>query len=198
MADHTQVRDPESRPGRRLRSDPFVTNPKWILALVLLVVAASWGFNFLIEQSHYGRGPFVRFPARGGVPAIRFDLPDGWRIKYNGHHPTGQGSIVDSVGEPRIEVCWFRGSPKADPAATFVYTRLLSVGDVEVYRSAKSSKSSPFSSFPLFGQGPVEIVDLEFVFDRGELMFTMKADEEAVFNGVVWQCMESLRYEGTQ
>lgn len=181
--------------ARKPRARLIAINPKWFLALVPLVVAAAWGFNYLIEQSHYGPGPFVQFPARGGVPAIRFDLPDGWKIKYNGHHPTGQGSIVDPQGAPRIEVCWFRGSPKADPSAAFVETRALPVGDVAAYRSTTTSKTGPFSSIPLAVRGPAEIVDIEFLFDQGELMFTLRAEEEIALTPVVWRSMASLRYE---
>jgi hypothetical protein len=197
MAEETQgdISKPDQKPSARFK--PFIISPKWFLVPILLAVIGALGFNYLIEQSLYGSGPFVRFPFRGrGQPsAIRFNLPEGWRVKYNGHHPLGQGSIVDQQGKPRIEICWFQGSSRPDPVAEFVTARTSSMGEVASYRLAKTTNSSPFSSFPLATRGVVDIIDLEFLFDKGELMFTVRADEEATLTDVVWRCMETVRYE---
>lgn len=180
-----------------VRRKSFIFNPSWFLVMIPLAVAGAICINFLIEQSLYGPGPFVRFPfrGRGTLSAIRFALPEGWRAKYNGHHPLGQGSIVDQQGKPRMEICWFPGSSQADPAAEFVMSRTLSIGEVASYRLAKTTNESPFSSFSFATRGQIAIIDLEFLFDQGELMFTVRADEEATLTDVVWQCMETVRYE---
>ncbi|MCC6699748.1 MAG: hypothetical protein IT365_29260 [Candidatus Hydrogenedentes bacterium] len=198
MVDKRQGRNSKPNQQPEAPDNPRRINPKWFLVLVLVAVAGAAGINYLIEQSLYGSGPFVRFPFRGRsqLSAIQFNLPKGWRVKYNGHHPLSQGSIVDHQGEPRIEICWFQGSSQPDLTAEFVTSRNLPVGEAKSYRRAKTTNSSPFSSFPFATSGEVEIVDLEFLFDQGELMFTVRAEEEAVLTEVVWQCMETVQYEG--
>ncbi|MCC6795042.1 MAG: hypothetical protein IT366_07970 [Candidatus Hydrogenedentes bacterium] len=74
-------------------------------------------------------------------------------------------------------------------------SRTLSIGEVASYRLAKTTNSSPFSSFSFATRGQIAIIDLEFLFDQGELMFTVRAEEEATLTDVVWQCMETVRYE---
>lgn len=198
MLDKGQGRNSKPNQHPEAPGNPRRMNPMWLLVLVLVAIAGAAGINYLIEQSLYGSGPFVRFPfrGRGQLSAIQFNLPEGWRVKYNGHHPLGQGSIVDHQGKPRIEICWFQGSTQPDPAAEFVTSRKLPVGEVMSYRLAKTTDSSPFSSFPFATSGVVEIVDLEFLFGRGELMFTVQAEEEAVLTDIVWRCMETVQYEG--
>src|SRR5258708_6275017 len=80
--------------------------------LALICGAGAVLFAYAFSGGKHSEG-YVQLSSRqaGAGTSVRFDLPAGWRIKYNGHQPWRGGTVTDAGGRPRIEVWLFDTAP---------------------------------------------------------------------------------------
>jgi hypothetical protein len=147
---------------------------------------------FVLSRGQRGEG-FVELSFRqialdkGDV--LRFELPAGWWVRYNGHQPWRGGTIADKTGQPRIEV-WLHEGPL--PAMQEDETCEFPWGQVPCRISTKQMER-PFSSFPSVTTDNGLVLERAFIIPRGFITFRVPADQDGVLKTVIWECLCTLR-----
>jgi hypothetical protein len=129
-------------------------------------------------------------------PGICFELPEGWKIKYNAKRAWCGGTVVGPGNNPRIRVSQFAFDSSRRPTSRtarsqywqFVDQLTLPVGDVEVWKQDSTEVGYPFA---WSSSAKVAVVDYHFFFGQHRLDFTIRKLDETMLTPIIWEIMQT-------
>ncbi len=129
-----------------------------------------------------------------GKGDVQFPLPAGWWIKYNGRQPWRSGTVVSTAGVPRIELALIGGELSHAPGGELCE---FPWGSVRCRTESRRDKR-PFCSFPSVVNDEEKVVTRTFYLDRGPLIFTVPASQDALLQPIIWDCLRGLQRGGSR